>query len=327
VDEFGRVTLSSFPDTAPIALLQITVSDRIGNIPRVFKFPNGTQFETPHNDAVDEILVRFKLSGGSRLLHALESRWKSIVPAVLLVLLASMAFVQYGIPYAAKAVAFSVSSQTAASLDEGALDVLDKAFFEESELDEATKTRLRSRFATMTGRYRGEFRYHLQFRRGGDVGANAFALPSGTVVVTDEMVELSENDEELVAVFAHEIGHVQERHSLRRVLQDSAMLLVVSMLTGDVSNTAGVVATLPTVLVEAQYSQTFEREADAYALNYLKQNGIDPIHFKHLMLRIEGQHKDRGKVPSFFSTHPATEERVKAFESSSASKPATPAVK
>ncbi len=48
------------------------------------------------------------------------------------------------------------------------------------------------------------------------VGANAFALPSGIVVMTDELVELAKTDDELVAVLAHEIGHVRGRHALRQ---------------------------------------------------------------------------------------------------------------
>lgn len=48
------------------------------------------------------------------------------------------------------------------------------------------------------------------------IGANAFALPDGTLVVTDELVELAgDNDDEVLAVLAHELGHIHERHGLR----------------------------------------------------------------------------------------------------------------
>jgi Zn-dependent protease with chaperone function len=57
----------------------------------------------------------------------------------------------------------------------------------------------------------------LLFRDGGSVGANAFALPGGTVIATDQFIQLSENDDEIIAVLAHEIGHVRHQHSLRQI--------------------------------------------------------------------------------------------------------------
>jgi predicted Zn-dependent protease len=142
----------------------------------------------------------------------------------------------------------------------------------------------------------------------------ALALSSGTIIMTGELVRLSHNDDELVTVLAHELGHVVHRHALRRVFQSSAMALIGTLLTGDVSGPASIVVALPTMLVELQYSQSYEREADAYSLAYLKQHHIDPRHFRDIMLRLEKASGGNGKIPSFFSTHPATEERVKLFE-------------
>ena len=51
--------------------------------------------------------------------------------------------------------------------------------------------------------------YQLEFRHGGYIDANAFALPSGIIVMTDELVELAKSDDELISVLAHEIGHVR----------------------------------------------------------------------------------------------------------------------
>ena len=86
------------------------------------------------------------------------------------------------------------------------------------------------------------------------MGANAFALPNGTIVVTDDLVKLAEHDDELVAVLAHEIGHVVSRHALRRVLQDSGVMLLVAGITGDIVSISSLAAALPTLLIEAKYS-------------------------------------------------------------------------
>ena len=72
--------------------------------------------------------------------------------------------------------------------------------------------------------------------------ANAFALPSGIVVLTDELEALAQHDDELSAVFAHEIGHVVHRHSMRMVIQHSASALLMLGLLGDVNSATSVVA-------------------------------------------------------------------------------------
>ena len=62
----------------------------------------------------------------------------------------------------------------------------------------------------------------IVFRKGGRLGPNAFALPGGTIIFTDEMIMLSEHDDELLAVLIHEIGHVVHRNGMRTIIQDSS---------------------------------------------------------------------------------------------------------
>lgn len=314
VDEAGHVTLSTRPDFVPLALADLEISERVGNIPRLIRFPDGAQFRTAQNEQVDRMLAQFGHARGSRWVHRLESHLRYVVIALVVMAISTFGLVKYGIPYAAKLAAQAVSAQTAASIDDGAMQFLDKAFFKPSALDATTQARLKSRFDRMTTDAEPGFNYELLFRAGGPVGANALALASGTIVMTDEMVRAAKNDEELVSVLAHELGHVVNRHSLRRAFQSSVIALLGVMLTGDVSSVAQIVAALPVILVEAQYSQNLESEADAYSLAYMQRHGINPVHFKNLMLRLEGKRSGESKIQSFFATHPETKERVKLFE-------------
>jgi len=313
VDDAGLVSCSAWPDRLPLTLAELDITERVGDIPRIVRFPDGAQFETEDNDGMDAVLARFRQARGSRLMHRLESRLRFAAIAVAVMVVTSVAFMRWGLPYFAEVAAYSVSAQTAASLDQGTLEALDQGFLAPSKLDAATQNRLRARFDAMAAEEESGFRYQLHFRAGGPVGANALALPSGSVVMTDELVKLAGHDDELVAVLAHEIGHVVHRHALRRLFQSSAVALIGTLLTGDVSGPATIVVALPTILVEMQYSQAFERDADAYALDWLRRHRIDPSHFKHIMLRLEKE-TGGGDLPSFFSTHPATQERVKLFE-------------
>jgi Zn-dependent protease with chaperone function len=187
--------------------------------------------------------------------------------------------------------------------------MLDRTVFAPSALPSATRERLAARFATMVRELEPEDEAHVQFRQGKRTGPNAFALPSGDVIVTDELVELAEDDDELVAVLAHELGHVVHRHGLRHALQNSTLALLLLTLSADGTAISSLAVGLPTLLVEARYSRDFEREADRYALSYLSAQGIDPAHFARMLSRIPG---GSGGL-TFLSTHPSTDERAALF--------------
>ena len=162
---------------------------------------------------------------------------------------------------------------------------------------------------------------HLQilFRSGGRLGANAFALPSGAIVFTDEMVKLARNDDELLAVLAHEAGHVAHRHGIQRIIQDSLLAFALMAITGDASGTSQLFLGMPVALTELAYSREFEREADQYALDYLRSHGIPPHRFADLMRRLQQEKQSDGPSreshwSDYLSTHPDTEERLRRFE-------------
>lgn len=113
--------------------------------------------------------------------------------------------------------AFALPAKTDGLVGQGALAVLDK-MLAPSDLDAATQNKYRAfRSDECSGGGTG-VNYRLLFRRGGRVGADAFALPSGAIIVTDELIALAKHEYEVVAVLAHEIGHVRNRHGLRHAL-------------------------------------------------------------------------------------------------------------
>ncbi|TMH81378.1 MAG: M48 family metallopeptidase [Betaproteobacteria bacterium] len=150
-------------------------------------------------------------------------------------------------------------------------------------------------------------------RRGGNgavVGANAFALPSGIIIVTDGLVRLSRSDDEVLGVLAHELGHVKHRHTMRRLLEGSVTALIIAGVTGDVASTTSLAAAAPTVLLQTKYSRDNEREADAYAVQMMRRADLDPTHLARILTRMERSGGGRGRnMPTFLSTHPRTGER------------------
>ncbi len=152
--------------------------------------------------------------------------------------------------------------------------------------------------------------YVLEFRAGAVLGPNAFAFPGGIVIITDEMVQLAENTEEVLAVLAHEIAHVELRHTMRSVLQNSAIGLIVATVTSDAASLGAAVTALPMILAQTKYSRDFETAADDYAFRLLKQKGYSPIAFASLMERLAEEHGDAMDGFAWISTHPVTSERV-----------------
>ena len=153
--------------------------------------------------------------------------------------------------------------------------------------------------------------YHLAFRRGGDLGANAFALPDGAIVFTDELVDLLESDAEILAVFAHEYGHVVERHSLRQILQDSAITVLSFLIIGEATDTLQEsLNALPAVFMHGAYSRAFELEADDYAMRMLAEAGHSPNALGDALGRLSEKHGGEEGL-KYFSTHPPFEDRIR----------------
>jgi predicted Zn-dependent protease len=151
--------------------------------------------------------------------------------------------------------------------------------------------------------------HRLEFRASPVIGPNAFALPSGIIVVTDELVKLSRNDREVLAVLAHELGHVRYRHTMRHLLQGSATALIIAGVTGDIASTTSLAAAAPALLLQTKYSRDYEREADRYAIELLQKAGIGPSHFAAILARMENKPGKPGALPTFLSSHPPTQER------------------
>ncbi len=306
----GVVRIAGGGQTRDYRLAETDISERIGNTPRVLRFADGSACEIADNDAVDAALEQLQATSAQHRVHRLESRWHYAIVAGIALVVIAWAAIQFGIPAAAKQVALALPASTDHALGRESLELLDRAMFEPSELAPERQAALRGRFDAITQGLEDGHDYRLEFRRGNEVGANAFALPSGIVVMTDELVELAESDDELSAVLAHEVGHVVHRHSLRMLLQNSATSILMLTLVGDISSASVLVASVPTVLVQAKHSRQFEAEADDYAYAWLDRAGISRRHFGALLERLEKEYGDED-FPSWISSHPPTAQRVR----------------
>lgn len=299
-------------------LSDINVAPRVGNTPRFIYFEGGASLETGDNDAVDGLIPSLPHGRFHLAQHLVESKLRWVVVMLALTIAFGWATIEYGVPILAKQVAFALPRDVDEQLGNGVLVTLDQFIFEPSKLDPSDQDRLRQGFRRLISLtdLRAED-VDLTFRASPVMGANALALPSGTVIMTDELVTMAIDDEEIFAVLAHEIGHIRERHSLRGVLQNSTVALMIAGMTGDLASLTSISATIPTLMVQLKYSRGFELEADDYAVDLMREVGINPAKLGSILIRMTkaaGHVSDNGDgkdISDYLSTHPGSEERMK----------------
>jgi len=313
-DPAGQLWITGLESDLTYALSEIRISPRVGNTPRSIYLPGDAKCETLDNDTIDAIL---RLQGRGRwqaFLHKLESRLGYVLLLFVLTGVGLWGLVEYGIPALAKRAAYALPESASRALGQDGLKVLDRVLFSPSDLEEKQRSQLLSLFDDMTQGLAEEQDFRLEFRKSDRAGPNAFALPSGIIVLTDDLVLLAKHQNELIAVLAHEIGHLIHRHTLRTLLQNSAGVLVIASVTGDVTSITALSAALPTMLLEAKYSRAFEMEADQFALKYLRAHNIPPKYFVDILLRLEKKTGYDSARHNYLASHPATSERVKMFK-------------
>lgn len=295
-----------------VPLADTGVGERVGETNRLLHLPDGGSLEVLDNTAFDTALAAAELQTREAPLRRLESRWAYALIALFATVAGSALFVRYGIPALAAHAVRYIPRSVDAYLGADSLAVLDRSVFQPSKLAPERRAELRRVFAEVAADAGSEgSRYRLELRSGGSVGANAFALPSGIVVLTDQLEQLAHDDDELRGVFAHEVGHLVNRHAMRLLVQTSASALLVVGVFGDVSGVSSLAATAPTVLLNAAYSRDAEREADAFAFRWMSHHGVKPDQLADLLERLAAAHGDVSG--GYLASHPDIRERMQAL--------------
>lgn len=299
----------------------VSISDRLGNIPRKLTFENGYVFETAENDLIDQMLQDNVGKIGFFANKFEKLRAGPLIVIVLAVFACGYLLYQFGLPFAAKIAAHKTPNFITEKLDSTTLSGLDQIVTGKSKLSAERQELFRDEFDKLVTQARkldpdlsGDF--NLQFRDGGQIGANAFALPGGTIVATDQFIDLTESIEEVTAVLAHEIGHVDLKHGLQQVYRSVGIYLIVGMISGGGIDLTEEILGQGAVLLQLNASRGFESESDEYAIKLLKSLDKDPEALATILERITSQHCKEDECedgPEWLSSHPASKERIKAI--------------
>ena len=283
----------------------VDVTDPLGTTRRWLRFHDAASCEV---DDTSELHAIFGPRVRGSVVSRWERGWRPAGIALALVLVAGVLTYMFVLPVMARSAADRLPDSALDTISHEMLRVFDSTLFAETKVLEHRRASIIAKVYGLDFDMDLKERIRVNFRSAESIGANAMALPSGQIVVTDELVALSTDDEIVAAVVAHEIGHVAHRHGMRQIIQSTAMGVIVTWFIGDLSALG---AAAPTALLEAKYSRDLEREADAYAVAVLRASHIDPARLAQALELLEKSHgggSDSG-VLAYMSTHPTTEER------------------
>lgn len=259
----------------------LRIPSRIGRTPYRVEFPEGGLAICADAPVLERM---FGLDVNGHWLPRLE-RASAFVVVALFGLVAAIYFAyERVIPTAAAFAAERIPRESEHALGDIAMDSLDRFGFKKSLVSDAEQASIQQDFDELAKAAGLSDVVSLHFRA---APPNAFALPGGSIILTDPLVALFRDDRRMLrAVMAHEMGHEAHRDSLRHVLAGSFSAVVMGAVAGDVSGVAALTMTVPTLTTTLHYTRTVEAEADAYAFDLLKKTGVSPKDFADAMRRL-----------------------------------------
>lgn len=161
-------------------------------------------------------------------------------------------------------------------------------------------------------------RYQYQWYVLKDDTINAFAAPGGIIVVNSGLLKKADNPNEVAAVLAHEVQHVEQRHSLKNMLHAAGVGAVVLLVLGDAN---AVIMIMAQQVSQQYFSRKVEADADLKGAQLLTKTKIDPAGMPSFFKKLAAEYKDLDSAPVWLSSHPETLARIKSAEAYVAAHP------
>lgn len=241
-------------------------------------------------------------------------QWVAIILCILLFFgVLSYKVIHDGLPWLTEKIIDVIPRAVFRDLGRDAAEPTTTGLLKDSSLPETTINHLRATLEAGVRTAGVEPGQTELYFRACDCAPNAFALPGGVIVITDDLVALMATDEQLLGVFLHELGHAVYQHPEKQLVRGSLLFFAWAAVSGDVSLMASLGATTLLEWLQSAYSREAEMDADAFAAQGLIAATGDESALKEALIALAANRENAGHQDSFFSSHPGLEERLEAL--------------
>ena len=310
---------------------QLQLEEAFQDAPCILNFADGSHCEIRAQADKQSLLAYLGYSPSA--IERWQHKWQAALLAIIVMAGILFSAYKWGVPVLADKLAVLVPVSYERALGAEIMNVLDQSMLKPSKLDDRTIAQAEQLLRRLRNKD-AQVPIHLEVRDSPQIGPNAFALPGGTVVVTDQLITLIVGSggneltgflaDELSGVIAHEIGHIEHRHAMRRLLRNGLLTVTLGSMFGDFSSVA---ALAPAALLGQEYSREMEVEADTYAIAALVQRHISPGHLADVLAEMSQKRKRSGAeampkwlraMNNYAASHPPTDERIARFKKAAA---------
>ena len=211
-------------------------------------------------------------------------------------------------------------------IGESTYKTLSSTILEKSEIPEKRKADLREKSQKVFKHSNLYKNPEIKFNKSNILGPNALALPGGPIVITDDLIKLLKDDELILAVIAHEIAHIKERHSLQQIVEVAGLSSIAWMIFGLDESILEEIVFIGINVWSLKKSRDLEKDADLMALKLLEKTGMSKKSFiqaiekltKHFCIETKLEKSVcMSEVRSgWLSTHPTGAERLEYLKES-----------
>lgn len=304
---------ATLKDAAGVTLTMCPAQDLqvdapLGRADRRITLPDGTLFETPDHQAVAALTGQ----RSSDILHSAERFGPRLIYVTVAAILGVLAVWRFALPVLVWAAVALTPQPLRDAMDVGTLQAFDRTMASPTTLDQARQSEVQAIFENLISNLDtpspDDFRLH--FRSVPHIGPNAFALPGGTIVITDALVQRFPDEDVIAAVLGHELGHVVEDHGLTQLYRSLGIFVLISLIAGETGPILEDVILEGGVILSLQYSRKHEAAADTFGLTLTERAGYDPA---GLIAFFEALPDSKVEDTSWEATHPASGARIKAI--------------
>lgn len=316
----GTITLAGPGIALSCPATDVRLAEPFDGAPLVLDFDDGARCEVDGTEA--KLALAAALGYRKSRVVRWQERWYGALAALVVLVALVLGAVKWGIPLAGDLAVASMPASIDRKVGDAAFAALDGKLFGPSRLDEGTVGEVHAIFNAIAPRTT-RMPLTLRVMDGGKQPPNALVLPNGVIIINDAMVAhirgkdpafSAAESAQLAGVLAHEIGHVEGRHSMHALARASLSAALAGALFGDFS---AVVAGAPALVLNMSYSRDMETRADDYAVSRLAAAGMAPDALADLFDSLEAAAPGQADLPawlrtagSFMSSHPMTAERT-----------------